>query len=197
MVVAAVGTSCLDIEVIGPVGSLSRTDAPVPSVGGIVPLVHFSPPAVAHQGAKTYDALIAFLGFEHIVDAVAVGREGIGKFQFALRNRDAKRLRLGVGYRISTLHEGDQQLHHERAALGELVGGVFVVACEEGRRVAVAAKLPLIERRARTVVGGARFEAHAQRRTAVISRFFRLFAVGADHHHRGMRGRHSRIGHRR
>ena len=33
--------------------------------------------------------------------------------------------------------------------------------------VAVAAKLPLVERRARTVVSGARFEAHAQRRTAV------------------------------
>ena len=197
VVVAAVGTSRLNIEVIGPVGRLSRTDAAVPSVGGIVPLVYFAPPAVAHQGAETHNTFVALLGFEHIVDAVAVGREGVGKFQFTFGDRDAESLRLGVSHRVGALHKGDQQLHHERAALGEFVGSVGIVACEEGRRVAVATKLPLIERRARTVVGGARFEAHAERRTAVKPGLFCLFAVGCDHHHGGMCRRYSRIGHLR
>ena len=46
-------------------------------------MCHLFSPAVYHNGMKTDDALKSIFGFEDVVDAIAIGGEGIGKFKFA------------------------------------------------------------------------------------------------------------------
>ena len=184
MVVATVGTSCLNIEVIGSVGCFGRSDAAGPTAGRIAPFIDFAPPAVENQCAEAHNAFVALLGFEHVVDPVAVGSEGIGKFEFTFGDGYAESIVLRVGHRVAVLDKRDQQPDGERAALGEFVTGVGVVAHEEGCGTPLAVKLPFVEGCARTVVGGTGFKTDPQRRAAVISRFFGFFAVGSDDHHR-------------
>ena len=195
VVVAAVGTSRLNIEVIGSVGRFGRSDAAVPTAGRIAPFVDFAPPAVENQCAEAHNAFVALLGFEHVVDPVAVGGEGIGKFEFTFGDGYAESIVLRVGHRVAVFDKRDQQPDGERAALGEFVTGVDVVAHEEGCGTPLAVKLPFVEGCARTVVGGTGLKTDPQRRAPVISRFFGFFAVGSDDHHRRLGRRHCRVGH--
>src|SRR3712207_9439337 len=58
----------------------------IPSPVRVGPGVYCLSPAVVYGGLKLGKALPSLLSFVYIVDAVAVGREGIGHFQLTFRD---------------------------------------------------------------------------------------------------------------
>ena len=94
-----------------------------------------------------YKRQISLLGLEDVVISVAVGRKGIGKFEFRLTDGDDERRVHIVSHRVVAIHERDEEFHGENAALREDIIGVFIVAHQERLRLALPREAPFIERR--------------------------------------------------
>ena len=80
----AVGTLCLDEAEIDAILHRLALVGAVPSFGRMGPLEEFLSPSVEDLAMKVGDALVAVLRLVDVVDAVAVGTEGIRHEQHAL-----------------------------------------------------------------------------------------------------------------
>ena len=84
MVFVAVGSLGFHIDEIGAFLHGLAVERSVPFARGVVPRVYFLSPPVEDGGLELYDALIALLCLVGVVDAVAIGREGIWEVELAL-----------------------------------------------------------------------------------------------------------------
>ena len=150
-----------------------------------MPLVQLLPPAVEDVGIELHDALVVALGAIHVVDAVAVGREGVRHLELALRDLYRYRLCilpvvLGVCYGVGAVDECSIEHDAVRASLGEGVLRLLLVAHEVGLRCTLFGEAPLVVGRVRTYVLRVGVEHHRERSRPRIARA-RLFAfVGCE-----------------
>ena len=158
----------------------------VPSLRRVVPRKDFLSPAVEDRGLKLHDTLIGALGLEHIVDAIAIGREGIGKLEFAFADGKLKGRKIvgGEADRVRTVDKRDRERDVLHAGLGESVAGGFVVADQVGiLHVGSFVKAPFEMGRIVAHLGDASVETDLYRCTSRVAsaRFHRLLLAVVVH----------------
>ena len=156
---AAVGTLCLDQTEVNALRHVLSAILSVPSSGRVCPLIELGSPPVEDVGMKLHDRLIARLGLIDVVDAVAVGRESVGKVELALADGYGYGTRLcpiigRIGHRVSALHIGGVAHDAVRASRRKGVVGVLVITYEIGiLRFALCIEPPFVIGRIIAYVG--------------------------------------------